>query len=62
MKKITLLSLLLTSSMSVLAQENEVKKDTASSEYNKWTIEATVGQAKGVRPYSIGYFSSDPGT
>lgn len=62
MKKITLLSLLLTSSLSVLAQENKVKKDTASSEYNKWTIEATVGQAKGVRPYSAGYFSSDPGS
>lgn len=63
MKKITLLSLLLTSSLSVLAQENKVKKDTtASSEYNKWTIEASVGQAKGVRPYSKGYFSSDPGT
>lgn len=63
MKKITLLSLLLTLSLSVLAQENKVKKDTtASSEYNKWTIEASVGQAKGVRPYSTGYFSSDPGT
>jgi OOP family OmpA-OmpF porin len=62
MKKNTLLSLLLTSSLSVLAQENKVKKDTASSEYNKWTIEASVGQAKGVRPYSAGYFSSDPGT
>ena len=61
MKKNTLLSLLLTSSLSVLAQENKVKKDTASSEYNKWTIEASVGQAKGVRPYSAGYFSSDPG-
>lgn len=62
MKKNTLLSLLLTSSLSVLAQENKFKKDTASSEYNKWTIEASVGQAKGVRPYSAGYFSSDPGT
>jgi len=62
MKKITLLSLLLASTASVLAQKNEVKKDTTPSDYNKWTIEATVGQAKGVRPYSLGYYSSDPGT
>jgi len=62
MKKITLLSLLLASTASVLAQKNEVKKDTTPSDYNKWTIEARVGQAKGVRPYSLGYYSSDPGT
>ncbi|WP_298396478.1 OmpA family protein [Flavobacterium sp.] len=62
MKKITLLSVLLASSLSALAQDADAKKDKAVSEYNKWTIEATVGQAKGVRPYSTGYFSSDPGT
>ena len=62
MKKITVLSLLLVSAASVNAQDNKVKKDTTSSEFNKWTIEATVGQAKGVKPYAPGYFSSDPNT
>ncbi len=27
---------------------------------NKWTIEAYVGQSKGIRPYSPGYFTSNP--
>jgi len=62
MKKITVLSLLLVSAASVNAQDNKVQKDTTSSEFNKWTIEATVGQAKGVKPYAPGYFSSDPNT
>ncbi|WP_264509788.1 OmpA family protein [Flavobacterium sp. N1719] len=62
MKKITLLSLLMASSVALQAQKKEEVKDTtATSEFNKWTIEATVGQAKGVKPYAVGYFSSDPG-
>lgn len=56
MKKITLLSLLLISSLSIKAQ------DKTTSDYNHWTIEATVGQAKGVKPYTTGYFSSDSRT
>lgn len=56
MKKITLLSLLLISSLSINAQ------DKPTSDYNHWTIEATVGQAKGVKPYTTGYFSSDSRT
>ena len=61
MKKITLLSLLVASSFSSHAQQKkeEVK---SSSDYNRWTIEASVGQAKGVKPYSPGFFSSDPRT
>jgi len=62
MKKITVLSLLLVSAASVTAQENKVQKDSAKSEFNKWTIEATVGQGKGVKPYDVGYFSSNPNT
>ena len=27
---------------------------------NKWSIEASVGQTKGLRPYSVGYYSSNP--
>jgi len=51
MKKITLISLLLISVYSVNAQ-NE-------NSYNRWTIEANVGQAKGLAPYATGYFSID---
>ncbi|WP_284652187.1 OmpA family protein [Flavobacterium terrisoli] len=28
--------------------------------YNKWSIEVTVGQGKGVKPYADGYYSSNP--
>ncbi len=64
MKKITLVSflLLLAFSFSVTAQDKKIKKDSISSEYNKWTIEANVGQAKGVKPYMAGYYSSDSHT
>jgi len=52
MKKITLLSAFLLSVISINAQEG--------SDFNQWTIEATVGQAKGVAPYSKGYYSGKP--
>jgi OmpA-OmpF porin, OOP family len=61
MKKITLLSLLLISAISTNAQDKK-EEDKNSSEYNKWTVEATVGQGKGVKPYMTGYFSSDSRT
>lgn len=61
MKKITLLSILVASAFSANAQEKK-EEDKSSSDYNRWTIEATVGQAKGVKPYATGYFSSDPRT
>ena len=36
----------------------EKAKDTAS--YNMWSIEFSLGQSKGVNPYTPGYFSSNP--
>ncbi|MBN8642721.1 MAG: OmpA family protein [Flavobacteriales bacterium] len=64
MKKITLLMLLLASSSYVFSQETEKKEDEAvdSQTFNRWTLEATVGQGKGLRPYQKGYFSSDSGS
>lgn len=51
------------SAFSINAQEKAPQKEEkATSEYNKWTVEATVGQGKGVKPYMTGYFSSDPRT
>ncbi len=36
-------------------------KDTGErKDYNKWTIELTAGQSKGTRPFSEGYYSSNP--
>ena len=51
MKKTILFSILLVNLTTLFAQD-----------YNRWTIEATVGQSKGIRPYSKGYYSSDAGT
>jgi len=64
MKKITLLMLLLASSSYVFSQETEKKEDEAvdSQTFNRWTVEATVGQGKGLRPYQKDYFSSDSGS
>jgi len=33
-----------------------IQEDT----YNKWTVELNVGQSKGTRPYTAGYYSSNP--
>ncbi|MBL0012542.1 MAG: OmpA family protein [Flavobacterium sp.] len=36
-------------------------KDTGErKDYNKWTIEVTAGQSKGTRPFTEGYYSSNP--
>lgn len=38
------------------ANDAVIQEDT----YNKWTIELNVGQSKGTRPYTDGYYSSNP--
>ncbi|WP_295334173.1 OmpA family protein [Flavobacterium sp.] len=60
MKK-SLLSLL--TFISILSANAQVAVDTTGimgDSYNKWSIELSVGQGKGVRPYKDGYFSSNP--
>jgi len=47
---------LLSSPILALAQEREFKK----AEYNQWSIEINTGINKGVKPYSAGYYSSNP--
>ena len=65
-KSLLLLSFALLGLTSGIAQkkEKEVTKEAADvadqSYYNKWTVEATAGQAKGTKPYTQGYFSSNP--
>jgi OOP family OmpA-OmpF porin len=59
MKTIFTIIFLFISGIFIHAQEN---KNTIKSknEINNWTIEAFVGQGKGVNPYSTGYYSSNP--
>lgn len=59
MKNYLLLSLICSSVISLSAQEKKsVSRENDS--INKWTFEINAGQSKGVKPYSTGYFSSNP--
>ncbi|MEY2630368.1 MAG: hypothetical protein RLZZ469_1265, partial [Bacteroidota bacterium] len=49
--------------LSLYTADAQVAVDTTGiigDSYNKWSIEVSVGQGKGVRPYKDGYFSSNP--
>lgn len=49
--------------LSLYTASAQVAVDTTGiigDSYNKWSIEVSVGQGKGVRPYKDGYFSSNP--
>lgn len=55
--------LLLLALLSLYTAGAQVAVDTTGimgDSYNKWSIEVSVGQGKGVRPYKDGYFSSNP--
>lgn len=60
MKKITLLSLFVLTSSLMVAQKDNTEIKNASQDYNRWTIEASVGYAKGIRNFAPGYYSSNP--
>jgi OmpA-OmpF porin, OOP family len=34
--------------------------DTGTKDFNKWSVEVSGGQNKAVRPFAVGYYSSDP--
>src|SRR5690606_17532548 len=62
-QNLLLLSLSLLAFSSGQAQEDDketVDQGVPQLTYNRWTIEASVGQSKGVRPYTEGYYSSNP--
>jgi OOP family OmpA-OmpF porin len=59
MKKLLFVVVLL-NAIVVFGQTKKTTKDSINNSYNKWTVECTVGQFKGVNPYAEGYFSSDP--
>jgi OOP family OmpA-OmpF porin len=60
MKKGLLLLLAFLSVFSTVAQVAVDTTGVLGDSYNKWSIEVSVGQGKGVRPYANGYYSSNP--
>jgi len=60
MKKIILL-LTLANSILLYSQNNIKEKDSTKETHNKWNLEISAGQLKGITPYADGYYSSNPG-
>lgn len=64
-KSLLLLSFALLPFSNVIAQ-TDVKEDkdvvVDKLEYNKWTVEFSSGQSKGNKPFTDGYYSSNPDT
>jgi OOP family OmpA-OmpF porin len=58
MKKFTFALIALASFSSLFSQEETKEEAVDSQTYNRWTLEATAGQGKGIRPYQKDYFSS----
>ncbi len=61
-KNILFLSVGLLAFAQVSAQtdENDAKEVSQEAVFNRWTVEAGVGQAKGIRPFTENYYSSNP--
>ena len=61
-KHLLLIYLFLLNAFNLTAQTEEqapkTTSDSISKGYNKWTIEASFGNAKGTRPYAAGYYTS----
>lgn len=70
MKKIILINFLALTYISNYAQTNKNSVDRSNStetkevvsSYNKWSLEFSSGQSKGVKPYTPGYYSSKSNT
>ena len=60
-KNLLVLSLFLLSLSAANAQAIVDTTGVIGDSYNRWSIEVSVGQGKGVKPYSNGYYSSNPG-
>jgi OOP family OmpA-OmpF porin len=56
MKKVIILGILILTSASFEAQEKKGNKVVPFSNINKWSVELSTGQAKGIRPYTEGYY------
>lgn len=63
MKKTLILIALISMGNKAISQEEANSKNESLKEkglFNRWSIELNAGQNKAVRPYSTGYYSSDP--
>jgi len=60
MKKIFLVATLI-NYVFLFSQKNLKLQDSSITNYNKWTVEISAGQLKGISPYADGYYSSNPG-
>ena len=63
MKKALIFIALITSANVAVAQDESVNKEDELKEtglFNRWSVEFNAGQNKAVRPYTPGYYSSDP--
>jgi OOP family OmpA-OmpF porin len=40
----------------------EPDKELIGESFNRWSIEASFGQAKGLKPYTVGYYGNKPGS
>ncbi len=63
--RLQLLSISLLTFSIAFSQDKDIKDAKDSGEikdYNKWTLEVTAGQSKGTRPFTEGYYSSNPAT
>ena len=65
-KSLLLLAItLLTLTNSVAQKENSKEANDVMVDvvgFNRWTVEVSTGQSKGTKPFTKGYFSSDPDT
>jgi OOP family OmpA-OmpF porin len=58
MKKISILTFFAFFTFSVFSQEKNKSKEITTTNYNKLTFEVSVGNAKGLKPYSKNYYSA----
>lgn len=62
-KHLLLIYLFFLNALNLSAQTEEqaslTTSDSISKGFNKWTIEASFGNAKGIRPYATGYYSNN---
>lgn len=65
MKKSLLLLSMLAMTYGVTAQEDTDNKDgkvmsDQRTSYNRWSVDINAGQSKGIKPYGVGYYGSNP--
>lgn len=60
MKKIIYLLLVTQTYFNIWAQTKDDETKIVEKSYNSWSLEASIGQNKAIRPFAVGYFSSDP--